>query len=221
LVLNPDNQALKRLFLPVIQREIGEMAAFDAVQKRNAELEKAGWKPQAQARGCNLFLLDENGRHRIDPSENGFTADGQFFATEALIALSESNPEAFSPNVILRPLYQETILPNLAYIGGGGEMAYWIQLKGVFDQYNVVFPLLQQRNSLLLIDGGTARRMEKIDWELPRFFEPKEELRKAYLQEHDSEQLDMSTVEQHFEGLKLAMIGKAKELDVSLESFGS
>jgi bacillithiol biosynthesis cysteine-adding enzyme BshC len=219
LVIQPDSRELKQLFLPVIQRELKEKAAFQAVQERNAELEKAGLNPQAQARECNLFLLDETGRHRIDPSANGFTVDGKTYTTDELIRFSEQHPEAFSPNVILRPLYQETILPNLVYIGGGGEMAYWIQLKGVFDRYGVIYPLLQQRNSLSLIDSGTAKRMEKLQWETIRFFEPKEQLRKAYLQEHDAGQLDVSIVNEQFENLKLAMIEKARSVDVSLESF--
>lgn len=219
LVIQPDSTELKRLFLPVIQRELTEKAAFEAVQERNLELEKAGLNPQAQARGCNLFLLDAAGRHRIDPSVNGFTVDGKAYSTEELIQFSEQHPEAFSPNVILRPLYQETILPNLVYIGGGGEMAYWIQLKGVFDRYGVIYPLLQQRNSLSLIDGGTAKRIEKLQWETTRFFEPKEQLRKEYLHEHDAGQLDVSIVNERFEQLKLAMIEKARNVDVSLESF--
>lgn len=219
LVLQPDDQALKQLFIPVLKREISEQPSLKAVQETNELLQKAGWSPQAQARACNLFLLDATGRHRIDPSTNGFTIDGKTYTQEALLTLAEQQPEAFSPNVILRPVYQETILPNLAYIGGGGEMAYWIQLKGVFEVHNTLYPLIQQRNSLLLIDGGTAKKMEKIGWELPRFFEPKEQLRKAYLLEHDADQLNMETIQAQFQTLRLSMITKAKEIDVSLESF--
>ena len=219
LVIQPDDQALKQLFLPVLKREISEQPSLKAVQETNELLQKAGWSPQAQARACNLFLLDATGRHRIDPSANGFTIDGKAYTKDELLSLTEQHPEAFSPNVILRPVYQETILPNLAYIGGGGEMAYWIQLKGVFDVHNTLYPLIQQRNSLLLIDTGTAKKMEKIGWELPRFFEPKEQLRKAYLLEHDADQLNMGTIQTQFQALRLSMITKAKEIDVSLESF--
>jgi bacillithiol synthase len=219
LVLQPDDHALKQLFIPVLQREISEQPSFSAVQETNALLQKAGWSPQAQARACNLFLLDATGRHRIDPSVNGFTVDGKTYSKEELLQLTEQHPESFSPNVILRPVYQETILPNLAYIGGGGEMAYWIQLKGVFEAHQVLYPLIQQRNSLLLVDGATAKRIEKIGWELPRFFEPKEQLRKAYLLEHDADQLNTEAIQAQFQTLRLSMITKAKEIDVSLESF--
>lgn len=219
LVIQPDARELKQLFAPVIRKELLEQPSFPAVQAMNARLEKDGWNPQAQARACNLFLLDDHGRHRIDPSVNGYTIDGTAYTTEALLARLETEPESFSPNVILRPVYQETILPNLAYIGGGGEMAYWIQLKGVFEAHGAIYPLIQQRNSFLLIDGGTAKRMEKIGWDLERFFEPKEQLRKAYLLENDADQLDITTIREQFQTLRLSLIQKAKEIDVSLESF--
>lgn len=219
LVIQPDARALKQLFAPVLKKEIEEQQSFAAVQTTNNELEKAGWNPQAQARACNLFLLNESGRHRIDPSVNGFTVDGIAYTKETLLQLVDEQPENFSPNVILRPVYQETILPNLVYIGGGGEMAYWIQLKGVFELNNVPYPLIQQRNSLLLIDGGTNKRIEKLGWEIDRFFEPKEQLRKEYLLENDAEQLDFFAIREHFQTLRLALITKAKEVDVSLESF--
>jgi len=219
LVLQPDERELKQLFAGVIQKELEEQSSFAAVQATNNQLEQAGWKPQAQARACNLFLLNESGRHRIDPSENGFTIDGKTYSHAEILDKLAQEPEAFSPNVILRPVYQETILPNLAYIGGGGEMAYWIQLKEVFRVHNTVYPLIQQRNSLLLIDGGTTKRMEKLNWELERFFEPKEQLRKQFLLENDAEQMDLSTIHEQFQTLRLGMIEKAKAVDVSLESY--
>jgi len=219
LVLLPDTPELKKLFVPVIQKELTEQRAFPAVEEANKRMIAAGLKPQALARSCNLFLLDELGRHRIDPSANGFTVDGTVYTTAEMLALTEEHPEQFSPNVILRPVYQETILPNLAYIGGGGEMAYWIQLKGVFDTYDVPYPLIQQRNSLMIVDGGTTKRMEKLNWELPRFFGQKEQLRKEFLNEHDEGQESTQLFKDDFQRLRLSMIAKAKEIDISLESF--
>lgn len=219
LVIQPDDARLKRLFLPVIQRELTEQPSFEAVQQSNNVLEKAGWKPQAQARACNLFLLNDSGRHRIDPVTSGYSVDGTVYAAEQLLQLSKEHPEAFSPNVILRPVYQETILPNLVYIGGGGEMAYWLQLKGVFAAHDTLFPLLQQRNSFLLVDEATEKKRAKTGWELLRFFEPKESLRKEWLQEHDGDQLNLDKVQEAFAALRLEMIHKAKEIDVSLESY--
>ncbi len=74
----------------------------------------------------------------------------------------ESNPEKFSPNVVLRPVYEEVILPNLCYIGGGGEIAYWLQLKSVFDAYDVTFPILLIRNSVVLITEKQNKKANKL-----------------------------------------------------------
>lgn len=219
LVLQPDTADLKRLFLPVIQRELSEQPSFPAVEAVNKQLIAAGLKPQAMARSCNLFLLDAAGRHRIDPSVNGFTVDGQVYTKEEMQAFAKQHPEQFSPNVILRPVYQETILPNLAYIGGGGEMAYWIQLKGVFDAHGILYPLIQQRNSMTIVDGGTNKRMKKLGWKLERFLGPKEQLRKEFLNENDKGQESTRQLKEYFQRLRLSMIAKAKEIDVSLESF--
>lgn len=219
LALQPDTPELKQMFVPVLQQELREQSSFPAVEEMNRKLVQQELKPQAQARACNLFYLDNEGRHRIDPSVNGFTIDGTAYEKESLLQLAADHPERFSPNVILRPVYQETILPNLAYIGGGGEMAYWIQLKGVFEAFSVPFPLLQQRNSLMVVDAGTQKRIEKLGWTTTRFLEPKEQLRSEFLQEHDEGQLDMTRVQEHFQSLRLEMIAKAKSIDVSLESF--
>ena len=76
--------------------------------------------------------------------------------------MAESNPEKFSPNVVLRPVYEEVILPNLCYIGGGGEIAYWLQLKSVFDIYGVTFPILLIRNSVVLITEKQNKKANKL-----------------------------------------------------------
>jgi uncharacterized protein YllA (UPF0747 family) len=121
--------------------------------------------------------------------------------------------------VILRPLYQETILPNLAYIGGGGEMAYWIQLKGVFDVHQTLFPLIRQRVSIQLIDGAMKKRMDKLNWPADRYFDSKENLRKLFLKENEGEGLDLSALYTGFNALRSTMIEKAKSIEATLESF--
>jgi len=100
----------------------------------------------------------------------------------------KSNPQNFSPNVILRPLYQETILPNLAYIGGGGELAYWFQLKSMFNSFNVTFPMLVLRNSVLLIGKNEARKMQNLNLSVLDLFGDKEEqIKTLVLEQADSE----------------------------------
>jgi uncharacterized protein YllA (UPF0747 family) len=108
-----------------------------------------------------LFYLSKGKRKRIVREDDLFRINDRLISREELEQLLAEEIANFSPNVILRPVYQETILPNLAYIGGGGEMAYWVQLKQVFDAHNTLFPLIQQRNSLLLLDANTAKKSTK------------------------------------------------------------
>jgi uncharacterized protein YllA (UPF0747 family) len=107
----------------------------------------------------------------------------------------------------------------LAYIGGGGEMAYWIQLKGVFEAHETLFPIIQQRNSLHLIDTAMMKRMEKFDFSNSAYFEPKESLRSAFIREEGEAVLDISEIQKNFDEMRTAIIEKAKNVDVSLESF--
>ena len=219
LVLQPDDRDLKREFVPVVLREISGDLANLAVQNMNKLIESAGYKPQAYSRDCNLFYLKAGERLRIEPTANGLAIDGTVYTKEDLGKLVEAEPENFSPNVILRPVYQETILPNLVYVGGGGEMAYWIQLKGVFEVHQTLFPLIQQRVSLQLIDGAMKKRMDKLNWSWERFFEPKDHLKKLFLKENEGDDLDLSALYAEFNALRATMIDKAKSIEATLESF--
>jgi len=120
---------------------------------------------QAGGREINLFYLDEDLRERIEAKGDSYAVANTtitFTKDETLKELRE-HPERFSPNVILRGLYQETILPNIAFVGGGGEIAYWLELKAVFDFYKVPFPILVLRNSFLLIEEKWKEKMNKLE----------------------------------------------------------
>ena len=93
-----------------------------------------------------------------------------------------NKPESFSPNVFLRPLYQEIILPNLAYIGGPGELSYWLQLKSNFDFYKTPFPLLANRLSLYVIDSSIEKKMKNFSFYVLDFINTSfDELKKNFL----------------------------------------
>jgi len=219
LVIQPDDAKLKALFLPSIFSELESDASLNAVEASNAELIKAGYSPQAIAKNCNLFLLKEGKRTRIDRIEKGFAVDGEVFSKEQLQELAANSPESFSPNVILRPVYQETILPNICYVGGGGEMAYWVQLKRVFETKNISFPLIAQRNSVILIDAGTEKKMNAMNLSWLDFKDDKEQLKKAQLALLSGEDVDFSELTSAMNVLKEAMVDKATKTDKSLESF--
>ena len=165
VILDADNRELKRLFIPQMQKELLEQTGFNTVEKTNVDIEKIGYNVQVNPRKINLFYIFENGRERIVYENEKFkvlNTEVSWDKGELLKMLNEF-PERFSPNVIMRPLYQEVILPNLCYIGGGGEMAYWFQLKENFEAQNVVFPILLLRNSVLIKTQKQADKQQNIN----------------------------------------------------------
>lgn len=151
-MLNAQVSTLKKQFIPVAERELKTQFSFQAVNETNKVLQEEGFHQQIHPREVNLFHLSKGKRHRIIPKNNGFTVGDKFYTFQELIVELRENPENCSPNVVLRPVYQELILPNIAYVGGAGELSYWMQLKKVFDACNVTFPILQMRKSFQVID---------------------------------------------------------------------
>ena len=163
LVVDADHRSLKSQFTDVITDDLFNHTAKTKVETTNAALNEKGYSTQVYARGINFFYLDDNVRGRLEKTAEGFSvvdADIQF-TEEQTRNMIKNEPEKFSPNVILRPLYQEVILPNLAYFGGPAEVIYWLQLKGVFDHFKVPFPILMPRNFALVLNGPMARKFKK------------------------------------------------------------
>lgn len=165
VIIDADDRELKRLFIPQMQKELIEQPAFKTVTETNKTLEDLGLKIQVNPREINLFYIHEGLRERIVESDGVYSVlDSQFqWSKEELVAHLNEYPERFSPNVIMRPLYQEVILPNLCYIGGGGEMIYWLQLKSNFETQEVTFPMLLLRNSALVKTKKQAEKLEKLN----------------------------------------------------------
>ncbi|MFT3795657.1 bacillithiol biosynthesis cysteine-adding enzyme BshC [Flavobacterium sp.] len=162
VIIDADEAELKREFIPYIKQELLQQTAFKNVTETIEQLKD--YDVQVNPREINLFYIGENLRERIVQMDGKYQVNNtsiQFSESEILAEL-ESHPENFSPNVILRPLYQEVILPNLCYIGGGGELAYWLELKSLFDAVKVPFPMLLLRNSVLLATQKQAQKADKL-----------------------------------------------------------
>ena len=176
VIIDGDDSNLKTLFTPYIKNELIHQNSFAAVSKTIQQLKE--YTVQVNPREINLFYIEDNLRERIIFENNIYkvnTTEIQFSETEILELLQKS-PEKFSPNVILRPLYQEVILPNLAYIGGGGEIAYWLELKSNFESQNVTFPILMLRNSFVVATEKQKEKIEKLHLSWSELFLPQEEL---------------------------------------------
>lgn len=163
VVLLPDSDKLKSLFTSVIEKELTTGFSNKAVQLTIQQL-SANYKVQAAGREINLFYLLGNKRERIVQTSTGFEvpALGLQFSKEQILLDLKNNPSCYSPNVILRGVFQETILPNIAFIGGGGELAYWLELKQVFAEAAVPYPVLLLRNSFLLVPAKHAQQLKKM-----------------------------------------------------------
>lgn len=188
VIIDGDDPGLKGLFAKVAQAEIENSAGYTCVTQTNSELQKS-YKIQVNPRECNLFLFQDGVRRRIDRHADGFNLSGTetHFTKAELLQRLNNQPEDFSPNVILRPVYQEIVLPNLVYIGGGGELAYWLQLRGLFQALNVSFPLLLLRNSVQLIEEDQKGLMDKLGLSTTSIFQGKELIYKALIGDLESD----------------------------------
>ncbi len=192
LVLQPDDAALKAAFIPVMEKELISGFSHEAIQPTIAALSK-DYHVQSEGRPINLFYLKDNLRARIEKQGGKFIVvdtDIQFTQAEIMAELHQ-HPERFSPNVILRGVFQETILPGVVFVGGGGELAYWMELKNVFNQVGVHYPLLQLRNSFLLMSHKQAEQWSAMQFEEQDLFKPILDLEVAYVKKHATQALDL------------------------------
>lgn len=177
VVLIADDARLKKQMQPVFEDDLFLHNPGHIVSGASEKL--AGhYNVQAHPREINLFYLLNDIRERIEYSDNTFSVNNSalHFTKEELARELADHPERFSPNVILRGLFQETILPNVAFIGGGGEVAYWLQLKPLFDHYKIPFPVILLRNSFLLIEKKQAGLAAKLQLSAKDLFLPVREL---------------------------------------------
>ena len=220
VVLIPDNRQLKQLFTPVIKQEITKKVGIALSEPVMSQMEKLGYKSQANPREVNFFFHADNKRERIvhndDTKQYEVLNTKLVFTEQELVARIEDQPECFSPNVFFRPLYQETILPNLAYIGGGGELAYWLQQKPIFDHFDVNFPMLMLRNSVLLVDANTNKKIEKTGLSVQDLFVDEEDLVKDYVKKNTVRSLDLNEEKAAIEEVFKQVLDKASSVDQSL-----
>jgi bacillithiol biosynthesis cysteine-adding enzyme BshC len=176
VIIDADNSELKRQFIPYLKEELLQNTSYKKVSETIDKLKK--YPTQVNPREINLFYIEDNLRERILFEDEIFKINNTktTFSQNGLLELLETNPEKFSPNVILRPLYQEVILPNLCYIGGGGEIAYWLELQSTFEAFKCTFPILLLRNSALLVTKKQRQKMEKLQLNWEQLFHKQEVL---------------------------------------------
>lgn len=218
VVLIPDNAALKKQMENVFADDLLNQTPSLVVEKTAEKLQGAGYKMQANPREVNLFYLKDNIRDRMVKGSDQFITHGsrlRFTEKEILDEVKE-HPERLSPNVILRGLFQGTILPDIVYIGGGGEIAYWLQLKDLFEHYKVPYPVLVLRNSFLIVEKKWQEKISKLGFTVEDFFLPEQELMNSLVARETKNEIrlngNFTDAEKLYESLKK----QAAAVDISL-----
>jgi bacillithiol biosynthesis cysteine-adding enzyme BshC len=160
IFLNPHDSAIKRILAPVFRKEIAESPrTCQLVIEQSEELEKH-YHAQAKPRSLNLFVFHGTGRFPLEPHPDGYSLKGtrQHFTSEQIQNALDQTPEIFSPNVVLRPIAQDYLLPTIAYVAGPAEVAYFAQLKSVYESFQIPMPIIFPRASVTLLE----ERIEKV-----------------------------------------------------------
>lgn len=219
VIIDADSKAFKKVFAPIIGQDIFDENSFKAIDYTSRKLEKLGYHTQVHAREINFFYLTDEFRERIVRMEDGrfeVLHRELYFSEEEMRAEIEQYPERFSPNVVMRPLYQELILPNLAYIGGGAEIVYWLQLKANFDYYQVPFPILVPRNSAMITDDNVAGKIFRLDLTFKSIFKPTDVLKNEYVRRHTKHRLNLRDEWMEFNAIFGKIKLRAHKIDPSL-----
>jgi bacillithiol synthase len=218
VILLPDNTGLKKLSIPIIEKEIAETFSHKAVAATVAAFAKE-YKVQASGRELNLFYLKDDIRARIEVQSEKYKVNGTTFTftKQEIIEELQNYPERFSANVILRPVFQEMILPNIAFVGGGGEIAYWLELKKVFDAVNVPYPVLVLRNSFMIVEKDYGIKAKKLGFSISDLFKPEQDLMNSLVERESNLQLSVKKEQQALNDIyeKLKIISGAVDITLT------
>jgi len=218
VVFLPDNAAFKSAFIPVIKKELKERFSNKLV-KETIEALPQEYKIQVYGRDINMFYLKGDLRERIEAMDDGYSVVNTqlVFTNVEMEREIADHPERFSPNVILRPVYQELVLPNVAFIGGGGELAYWLELKKVFESVSVPFPVLVLRNSFMIIPADVARKISAMGLSPEDFFAPADDIYAALVKRESVLNLHLAAEKDSVAVLYDSMKASATAVDVTLQ----
>ncbi|WP_297337492.1 bacillithiol biosynthesis cysteine-adding enzyme BshC [Algoriphagus sp.] len=222
LIIDGHDLPLKAEFKEVMKEDLLNHGPYKAAIQKTESLESLGYGGQIFPREINFFYLKEGIRERIEKRKDRYYVlnSDWTFSKEELNLEIENHPERFSPNVVLRPLYQEMILPNIAYLGGPAEVVYWLQLRGVFELFQEAFPILLPRNFALILGTEIQRKIQQLEFTPEDLFGDMDRWRRDFVCKHAQEDLAMTVEREAIESLFDARGESAALLEKSLkESF--
>ena len=217
VILEPNHADLKSCFKHQIKQELIHRTTFDEVSKTSQDFKDLGYHEQVTPREINFFYKDKNLRERIIYKDGNFFVNDteKRFSKQEILNLVDKHPERFSPNALLRPLYQEVLLPNLSYVGGAGELAYWLQLKSTFQDFGTTFPMLQMRNSVLLFSDKTHQKLNKLNIKIEDLFQSEINLKNQHTKQISQINIDFSPQKEHLSQQFKSLYKLAEQTDKS------
>ncbi len=220
--LDANHVALKNQLIPILKDEVANQNAYKLVNTSTKNLQSLGYKEQIHAREINLFWMEKVLRARLDKTTNGFEykdneGEVHLISNERMQEVLVNECEKLSPNVVLRPLYQEIILPNLSFTGGPAEISYWLQLKSTFDHYQVPFPILLPRCFGMLVTDQLNKKLHKYNLTVSELFQDEKTIKRLTF--NDVLLLDFNQEKLEIGNLQKMLQEKVKVLDPSLSGY--
>ncbi len=172
IFISANDSGLKKLLSPIFVKEIEDFPKVSQlIIQCSAQLEEE-YHAQIKTKALNLFMFHKGGRYLPEPREHDFSLKGtrHFITKEELLRIASEHPEELSPNVALRPICQDTLLPTVAYVAGPSEIAYYAQLKNVYEFFGMKMPVIYPRASATIVEERVQKVMEKFDLDVIDFF---------------------------------------------------
>ena len=166
VVFDAADPAAKPLVTPLFTQELDQPCRTAKLATEAGEAMAAlGHQPQVTPSedAVALFYLDASGRHAIRKQDGRYLVGDRSRTAEEMREEAAAHPERFSPNVLLRPLVQDRLFPTVCYVAGPSELAYQGQLRGIYREFGVEFPMLYSRATATLLDSGALRFLERYD----------------------------------------------------------
>jgi len=222
LIIDGDDKALKAQFLEIMEDDILNHTNHQFVSATIKELDASGYKAQVNPRDINCFYMVDNVRERIEYNEQANSYEvlntSITFTKEQLLSALKTTPECFSPNVVLRPVYQQKILPNIAYVGGPGEIAYWLEYKAMFNHHKITYPILVPRNFALLMDEKSLQQFHKLGFETADIFKDTDVLLKEYVIKNVDKEFFLNDEAEKVSAIFNQISEKANNIDSTLKA---
>lgn len=216
VVADMDDDRMKQVAIPLFERELADSFSKPLVEANQSALNEMGFDAQIHARDINLFHLTKETRMRITRNERSLILSDNELNINDLKHFTSTNTKSISPNVVLRPLYQQLALPGIAYVGGGAEVAYWMEVKNVFDTIQLPFPVLVRRDSALWIKSSIASLMKKTSIGIHELFSEVHRAQERYLLNQLSDDWSLNEIKAAFDETYNQLFLEISQIDSGL-----